>query len=54
MFAALLAQYSIEDFFKRESEKLLFEALSKRKQGLSFEEKQQVEQALEKIVIKEV
>ncbi|MGN0581602.1 MAG: DUF6179 domain-containing protein [Oscillospiraceae bacterium] len=54
VFAALLAQYSSEDFFKRESEKLLFEALSKRKQGLSFEEKQQVEQALEKIVIKEV
>ena len=46
VFVFLLSQYPNDDFLDRESEQLLFQALSKRKQCLSSEEKQQVEQAL--------
>lgn len=49
VFVALLSQYPNDDFLDKESEQLLFKALQKRKQRLSFEEKQQVEQALEAI-----
>lgn len=48
-FVILLSQYPNDDFLDRESEQLLFEALSKRKQLLSSEEKRQVEQALSAI-----
>lgn len=49
VFVILLSQYPDENFSDRENEQLLFEALSKRKQRLSSEEKQQVEQALSAI-----
>ncbi|MGN0106421.1 MAG: DUF6179 domain-containing protein [Hominilimicola sp.] len=49
VFGVLLSKYPNDNFFNRESEQLLYKALSKRKQWLSFEEKQQVEQALEAI-----
>lgn len=45
-FVMLLSQYPNDDFLDRESEQLLFAALQKRKQWLSVEERQQVEQAL--------
>ena len=43
VFVFLLSQYPNDDFLDRESEQLLFQALSKRKKCLSSEEKQQVE-----------
>lgn len=46
VFVMLLSQYPNDDFLDRESEKLLFAALQKRKQRLSLEERQQVDQAL--------
>ena len=49
VFVFLLSQYPNDDFLDRESEQLLFQALSKRKQRLSSEEKQQVEQVLDAI-----
>ena len=49
VFVVLLSKYPDDNFLNRESEQLLFEALSKRKQCLSSEEKKQVEQALEAI-----
>lgn len=45
-FVALLAQYPCDDFLDRESEKLLFKALQKRKLSLSVDENCQIEKAL--------
>lgn len=42
VFAFLLSKYPNDVFLKRESEQLLFQALSKRKQSLSYEEAQLV------------
>lgn len=44
VFVMLLSQYLNDDFLERESEQRLFSALQKRKQQLSVEEKQQIEQ----------
>lgn len=48
-FVALLSQYPNDDFLGSEHEQLLYGALQKRKQRLSSEEMQQVEQALDVI-----
>lgn len=45
-FAILLSQYPNDDFLDRESEQLLFSALQKRKQRLSTQETQQIEQMI--------
>lgn len=45
-FVALLSQYPNDDFLESEQEQLLYSTLEKRKQELSSEEMQQVEQAL--------
>lgn len=45
-FVMLLSQYPNEAFLDRESERLLFAALQKRKQQLSMEETQQIEQMI--------
>lgn len=44
VFAMLLSQYPNDDFLDRESERLLFTALQKRKQRLSTDELSQLEQ----------
>ena len=49
VFVVLLSKYPDDNFLDRESEQLLYKALSKRKQNLSSSEKKQVEQALEAI-----
>lgn len=46
VFAMLLSQYPNDDFLDRESERLLFTTLQKRKQQLSPEEKKQIEQMI--------
>ena len=44
VFVMLLSQYPNDDFLERESEQRLFSALQRRKQQLSVEEKQQIDQ----------
>lgn len=47
VFVFLLTQYPNDDFLNRESELLLFQALWKRRQCISSEEEDQVEQAFD-------
>ncbi|MGN0688780.1 MAG: DUF6179 domain-containing protein [Oscillospiraceae bacterium] len=47
VFVVLLSKYPNDDFLDRENEQLLYQALSRRNQRLSSEERHQVEQALE-------
>lgn len=53
-FVMLLSQYPNEDFWDRESEQLLFAALQKRKQQLSMEETQQIEQMINTLQREEI
>lgn len=53
-FVMLLSQFPNDDFLDRESDQLIYEALAKRKQIFSPEEKSQVEQALSAIQNEEI
>lgn len=52
-FLVLLSQYPCDDFLTNESEQLVFRALQKRKQQLSFQEQKQVEKALKTLQVKD-
>lgn len=49
VFIALLAQYPNDDFLNRESEQLLYDALQKRKQRLSQQERQEIERTADNV-----
>ena len=53
-FVALLARYPDDDFLDRESDRLLSDALQKRKQRLSSDKKLQIERALDVIQKEEI